>query len=138
MGRVTHTAKLTNVADALAVGLKLKQPDSIRSVQVEFLVDTGAAMVCLPLNIIEELGLLYDTETSVRTANGIVTRSVYSPVRVEMFGRHAITQVMENDDTTPPLIGYIALEIMDLQINPKEQALMPNPANNGKWLIDLF
>lgn len=35
-------------------------------------------------------------------------------------------------------IRYLPLEMMDLQINPKDQTLMPNPANNGKWVMDLL
>ncbi|MDW8467190.1 MAG: hypothetical protein RML35_13815 [Chloroherpetonaceae bacterium] len=40
------------------------------------------------------------------------------------------------DDGTPPLLGYLALEAMDLLIDAKEQKVIPNPANEGKWVID--
>lgn len=138
MGRIFQKASVVNAADILAVGMKLKSANEIRTAEIEFLVDTGAAMVCLPKPQIEHLGLLFEKAVTVRTANGIVERNSYSPVRVEMFDRHAIVEVLENDDLTPPLLGYIPLEIMDLQVNPKEQALLPNPAHNGKWLIDCY
>jgi clan AA aspartic protease len=138
MGRTLLKAHVTNVVDVLAVTTNSKQSSDVRAIDVEFLVDTGAAMLCLPSSIIKQLGLVQYNEATVHTANGIVQRHIYSPVRIEVLDRHATLDVMENDDDTLPLLGYIPLEMMDLQVNPKEQVVMPNPANNGKWLIDLF
>jgi predicted aspartyl protease len=136
MGRVTQHLKLTNALDALDVARKRIATSEVRSQELEMTVDTGAMMVCLPPAHIEQLGLIFNKLTSVRTANGIVERRVFSPVRIEIFGRDAIIEVLENDAETPPLLGYLALEVMDLQVNAKEQVLAPNPAYNGKWLID--
>jgi predicted aspartyl protease len=136
MGRVTQRVIITNAIDALDVVRGQIAMSDIRSTELEMIVDTGAAMVCLPPTIIQNLGLLYNETMSVRTANGIVERKVFSPVRVEAFGRNAIVEVLENDETTPPLLGYLALEKMDLHVSTKEQILTPNPAYNGKWLID--
>ncbi len=73
----------------------------------------------------------------VRTANGIVKRGVYSPVSITIFDRDANLNVVElPDDGTPPLLGYLALEAMDLLVDSKEQKLIVNPANDGKWVID--
>ncbi|MEW6097408.1 MAG: hypothetical protein AB1567_12955 [bacterium] len=47
-------------------------------------------------------------------------------------------QVMENDATTPPLIGYLVLETMDLVVNTKLQKITPNPEHDGKWIMDLY
>jgi predicted aspartyl protease len=136
MGRVTQHITIINAADLLAVGMKLKPSSEIRSIELEMIVDIGAMMVCLPPELVQQLGLLFDRWTSVRTANGIVERKIFSPVRIEAFERHAIIEVLENDEGTPPLLGYLALEVMDLQVSAKEQALMPNPINGGRWLVD--
>lgn len=45
---------------------------------------------------------------------------------------------MENDATTPPLIGYLVLENMDLVVNTKSQQVTPNPEHDGKWVMDLY
>jgi len=127
MGRTLLKAHVTNVVDVLAVTTNSKKSSDVPAIDVEFLVDTGAAMLCLPSSIIKQLGLVQYNEATVSTA-----------IRIEVLDRHATLDVMENDDDTPPLLGYIPLEMMDLQVNPKEQVVMPNPANNGKWLIDLF
>lgn len=46
--------------------------------------------------------------------------------------------VMENDATPPPLIGYLVLETMDLVVDTKSQKIMPNPEHDGKWVMDLY
>jgi hypothetical protein len=45
---------------------------------------------------------------------------------------------MENDETTPALIGYLVLEDLDLVADPSSKKLIPNPAHEGKWVVDLF
>jgi predicted aspartyl protease len=87
--------------------------------------------------MIQKLGLVKQKEKDVRTANGVVKRGIYSPVSITIFDRDANLDVMElPDDGTPPLLGYLALEAMDLLVDSKEQKLIVNPANDGKWVID--
>jgi hypothetical protein len=40
----------------------------------------------------------------------------------------------------PPyiILGYLALETLDLYVDPKGQKLTGNPATDGKMYIDLF
>jgi hypothetical protein len=52
MGRIEHHITLINAADILAVGMNLKPATEIRSVALDMLVDTGAAMVYLPAAMI--------------------------------------------------------------------------------------
>ena len=47
-------------------------------------------------------------------------------------------QVVENDMTTPPLIGYLVLETMDFVIDTKAQQLIGNPEHDGQWVVDLL
>lgn len=49
-------------------------------------------------------------------------------------GRNGITR----EEGILALVGYIALENLDLQIDPKKQALIPNPEHGGKMVMDLF
>ncbi|MCS7210545.1 MAG: retropepsin-like aspartic protease [Chloroherpetonaceae bacterium] len=137
MGRVKQTAFLQNSADLVQAQEGKLPIEKVRSLEVEFVVDTGAAYICLPKRMIEALGLVKQKEKDVRTANGIVKRSIFSPVNVKIFDRDTDLNVMElPDDGTPPLLGYLALEAMDLLIDAKEQKVIPNPANEGKWVID--
>ncbi|MGR3179458.1 MAG: retroviral-like aspartic protease family protein [Candidatus Anammoxibacter sp.] len=110
----------------------------IRSVEIEGLVDTGAAYLCLPPKVIEELGLLYSHSRNVTTANGRVERRIFSGAVIIIQGRDIEMQVMENDTTTPSLIGYLVLETMDLVVDTRSQKLIPNPEHDGKWVMDLY
>ena len=59
---------------ALAAG-KIKE-NKVRRADVELLVDTGAAMLCLTPKVIEALGLHKLHERQVITGNGIATLNV--------------------------------------------------------------
>lgn len=48
-------------------------------------------------------------------------------------------QVIENkDDNVPALIGYLVLESMDWEVDPKNQRIIGNPENEGKWIVDMY
>jgi clan AA aspartic protease len=105
---------------------------------VEAIVDTGAAFLCLPPDIIEKVGLLYSQTSEVRTANGNVKRRIFRAAEITIKGRSVTQSVMENDRNTPPLIGYLVLEEMDFVVDSKSQKISGNPENNGKWVMDLY
>jgi predicted aspartyl protease len=136
IGKILQKAQVTNAADLLAVEFGYAQLTQVRGTEVEFLVDTGAAMLCLPIDTIEGLGLKPQQERQVMTANGIAQRRVFSPVRLKVWDREANLDVMELPNGTPPLMGYLALETLDLYPNPKEQKLEGNPKYDGKMMID--
>ena len=138
MGKILQKATLLNAAQSLAAENGWYDKALIAQTDVEFLVDTGAAMVCLPIRIINKLDLKRSGERKAQTANGEVTRGIYSPVSLSILGREAIMEVMEVPNDTPPLLGYLALETLDLYPNPKLQILEGNPARDGKMVIDLL
>jgi len=37
-----------------------------------------------------------------------------------------------------PLLGYLALRVLDLYVDAKAQTLTGNPATDGKMFIDLY
>ena len=45
---------------------------------------------------------------------------------------------MENDESTPALVGYVVLETLDFVVDPKANKVIPNPAHEGKWMADLY
>ncbi len=139
MGKILQKGTVRNAGEVFAAESGLIAADAVRSVEVEFLVDTGAAMLCLPAAIIEELRLVKRKDVEVQTANGVAKRGVYSSVEVNILDRDTEIAVMELlDDGTPPLLGYLVLEALDLYPNPKAQTLVGNPATNGKWVVDLL
>ncbi len=138
MGKIIQKARLLNSADASqALAGKLSQ-SKVRHLEVELLVDTGAAVLCLTPSVIERLGLHKLHERDVITGNGLVKRAVYEPVRIHVRDREADLNVMEVPTGTPLLLGYLPLEALDLYPNPKKRVLEGNPQYDGKMVTDLL
>ena len=138
MGKIIQKAIIENSGDLAAVAEGLLPKNKIRKLEIEFLVDTGAAMICLPPSKIKALGLRPDHKRMVNTANGKVERTVFSPVKIHIFDRMSNIDVMDVPEDTPPLLGYLALESLDLYPNPVKQILEGNPKYDGKMIMDLF
>ncbi len=138
MGKTIEKVTVKNFGDILDHSKGVIKEDGIRTVEIEAVVDTGAAYLCLPPAIIEKLGLFYSHARGVNTANGKVKRRIFHGAVIVIQGRDIQMQVMENDATTPALIGYLVLEAMDFVVDPKSQKILPNPAHDGKWVIDLY
>ena len=138
MGKTVEKVIVKNFVDVALCSRGTLKEGEIRSVEIEGLVDTGAAYLCLPPKVIEELGLLYSHSRNVTTANGRVERRIFSGAVIIIQGRDIEMQVMENDTTTPSLIGYLVLETMDLVVDTRSQKLIPNPEHDGKWVMDLY
>lgn len=133
MGKILISLKVSNFGDILL------NKETIRSLEIEnALVDTGATILSLHKHQIDELGLKYVDKIKVRTANGPIERSVYGVARVEIMGREADFDVMEVPDDVPVLVGYIILEQLDFVPDPKQQKLIPNPAHDGEYALDMY
>jgi len=137
-GKIIQKARLLNTVDAGEALSGRRPARKIRQVEVELLVDTGAAMLCLTPKIIETLGLHKLHERDVITGNGLVKRAVYEPVRLQVQDREADMNVMEVPTGTPLLLGYLPLEALDLYPNPKKRVLEGNPQYDGKMVTDLL
>lgn len=139
MGRTSEKVLISNYDDIVLSNNGYIEPNQRRSVEIEAIVDTGAAYLCLPPNIIEELGLTYAFSKPVRTANESLELRIFYGAEITIKDRTIQMQVMENiDEKVPALIGYLVLETMDWVVDPNSQAIMGNPLNDGKWIIDMY
>ena len=126
MGKVVEKVKLTS----------LFEPE--KSVEVDAIIDTGATMVVLPMDIVEELGLKKMREVKVRYANNKVeTKSIYGVVNIELKGRSANLDVLVEEKGSQPLIGQVLLELLDLIVD-KTRNLLPNPASPEMSMMEIF
>ena len=127
MGKVVEKVKLTS----------LFEPE--KSVEVDAIIDTGATMVVLPMNIVEELGLRKMREVKVRYANNKVeTKPIYGVVNIELKGRSANLDVLVEEKDSQPLIGQVLLELLDLIVEPKTRKLIPNPASPEMPMMEIL
>ena len=105
MGKVVKKVKLTS----------LFEPE--KSVEVDAIIDTGATMLVLPQDVIEELSLRKIGERRVRYANNqIQIKPVYRGVILELKGRDGIFDVLGEVEGSEPLVGQIVLEALDLSL----------------------
>jgi predicted aspartyl protease len=109
-----------------------------RQVEIEALVDTGATRLCLKPSVIKALGLRKVDELQSQTTNGVRTRGVYDPVRLELLGRHGTFDVVDVDEHVPNLLGQVPLEVLDFVVDPKGRQLVANPAHGGIQMTEEY
>lgn len=127
MGKVTEKVKITNVFEPS------------KSIEIDALVNTGATMVVLPQDIVQQLGLRRVREVKVRYAdNRVEMKPVYRAVIMQILGREGTFDVIGEEENSQPLIGQVVLEVLDLVVDPRTRKLMPNPASPETPMIDIF
>jgi clan AA aspartic protease len=104
--------------------------DQIKRMKVSVLVDSGAYMLVindhikgqLDLPVLEEQTARLDDETEIRV-------EVAGPVEVRFENRSTTVRAMVFPGNAEPLLGVIAMEDMDVVVDPKQQRLIVNPEN---------
>lgn len=138
MGRIFQKAKVVSSADLVLAKAGQLRADQIRELDVNFLVDTGATMICLPTDMIRRLGLYQRGETEVDTGDGPKDKRIFSSIDLCVLDRSGIFDVMELPSGTTPLLGAVPLQILDLYPNPQKESLEGNPKHGGKRVLYLF
>lgn len=115
-------------------------PESQRGEDVECkaMVDTGAAELALPAEMIERLALKPLDTIRARTADG--GRHEYricGIVELEVQGRKCQVRAIELPRGTQPLLGAAPLEAMDWHVAPQQKRLLPNPESPDKPMLPL-
>jgi len=107
-------------------------------IECEALVDSGAAELCLPAELIEQLKLEETGKVQVYTADGgRHTYRVFGIVDLSVQGRSCQVRAIELPRGTKPLLGALPLEEMDWHVSPKEKKLVPSPESPDEPLIPL-
>ena len=109
-----------------------------QDVSCDALVDSGAAELSLPANLVEQLKLENLGKVRVYTADGGEHEyRVMGIAEVEVEGRICQVRVIELPRGAEPLLGAVPLEEMDWHISPIEKKLMPNPRSPERPLLPL-
>jgi len=128
MGKVVTTLTITNRADEVVVSRGFQPPDTIRSVILDnVLVDTGATTLCLPTNIIEQLGLSLLKEVDVEMASGIGKARIFRDATIRLGDREGTFECLELPGGKNPLLGVIPLESLGIEIDLANQKLVTLP-----------
>ena len=127
MGKVVEKIKVINVFE----------PE--RAIEIEAVIDTGATMLVLPQNVIDELRLKKMREVKVRYANNKTEiKSIYGIVTLEMCGRAGEFNVLAEPEGAQPLVGQIVLEQLDLIVDPSTRKVIPNPRSPEMPMVEVL
>ena len=128
MGKVTTPLTIINRADQIRAQDGTIAVEQVRSVQLpEVLVDTGATTLCLPAEMIAQLGLERLKEVEVSTAMGIGKARIYRDATLVLCGREGTFECLELPGGRDPLLGVIPLEMLGLEPDLKNQTLRVLP-----------
>jgi len=128
MGLVYAEIELINSGDLEMVRRNLMDPDEVKRMHVNMLVDSGSIYMCINENIQEQLQLPVLEQRKGQLANGhIVEYDVVGPLEVRFKNRRCSVNAMVLPGDNEPLLGAIPLEDMDVIIHPQRQELVVNP-----------
>ena len=130
VSKVTTTIAIANHIDQILAERGFIPEEQIRSITLhDVLVDTGATRLCLPRNIILDLGLPLQGEVDVKIATGIVTASIYKELHIVVEGREGLFNCIELPEDSDPLLGLIPLEDLGLEPDLTLQKLRVLPVS---------
>jgi clan AA aspartic protease len=128
MGEVRTKVRLLNVADASAAAAGKLNPDQVRWIEADALVDTGAVRSCVPAPLLHQLGVQPYDQQMVEYADGRKESvALADGVRFEILNRRSSDDALVLGDEV--LIGQTLLEKMDLLVDCVNRRLIPNPAH---------
>jgi len=95
------------------------------SVELEFLIDTGAIYSVVPAAVLENLGVVRLERHDFTLADGTHRAYDVGEASFELAGRARTSQVVFGPAGVTPLLGAFALESLGLMINPVTRELLP-------------
>jgi clan AA aspartic protease len=114
-------------------------PDRVRSMELDALVDTGATLLALPEEAVDKLGLRQLDWRKVRLADGNVREiALVGDLQLEILGRTMTCDALVMPAGSMALIGQIQLEALDLIVDAKSREARVNPASPDMPLLDLL
>lgn len=134
MGEVRTHVTIRNAGDEAMRRRGLLPEDQVRRVSVEAIVDTGAVRSCIPVDLMEQLGLETLRHINAQTANGQVdsvplTEAAY----IDILGRIATESFLVLGGEV--LLGQTALESTDLLVDCNRQRVITNPDHPNSAII---
>ena len=94
-------------------------------VELEALVDTGAAYTALPTNVLSQMGVEQEDIRRFELADNQIVEYPVGQIRVRLDGRELVTLAVFAPADTTPLLGATTLETFGLGVDPVGQKLIP-------------
>jgi clan AA aspartic protease len=125
MGMVYTEITLKNVLDEGKVRTGLIKAEDIRTATVTAVVDTGSMNLVITEELRQKLGLDLREAKTARVANGQrIACQMTDAVEVHWKNRDTVLHAMVIPGAEVVLLGALALEGMDLMVNPVTQEVV--------------
>ena len=96
-----------------------------KSVELDFLIDSGATYTLLPKSVWEDIGLKPKRTVNFILADGTkITRNV-SECEIEILGLSGHTPIIMGESDESPLLGAVTLEEMGFVLDPFKREIKP-------------
>lgn len=139
MGRIITTLVITNRLDEGISERGLMAQNEVRSITLNnVLVDTGATTLCLPSNIIEQLGLEILKTVDVETATGISQARIFQDAKISLLDREGTFECLELPGGQRPLLGVIPLEALGIELDLQNQILKVLPISPTQTYLTIL
>ena len=128
MGLVFAEIELVSGDDLVLNRRRYILEDKIRRCMVRAMVDSGATMLEIPIDVSKQINLPKIRQIESELADGSVGfYDVVGPVEVRFSNRQTSVEALVIPGTTKTLLGAIPMEGMDVLIDPKRERLLVNP-----------
>ena len=128
MGDIIVEVQLENTGDRAVFERGLIPEWEIRTCRLLALVDTGAVMIMLPQNVVDELGLRVRRTATVTYADERKEeRPVAGPLTIKIGNRFMSADCVVGLPLCEALIGQVVMEELDLIADCAQQTLTPRP-----------
>ncbi len=138
VGHVRATIMVTNRTDRALVERGLMDASEVRTTTLDdVMVDTGATLLALPIDIIERLGLAVGREVIARTAAGPRTIRQFRDVELTVMGRTGTFDCLEVPQGSSCLLGVTPMEVLGIEpdIHNHTLRLLPEGPDDSHILL---
>ncbi len=104
----------------------------------DVLVDTGAMTLCLPIDVIRDLGLSLLRTVPVTTATRVEEAGVYEDAKVTIEGRTGSFDCIALPEGSPALLGVVPLEWLGLEPDLVHEQLRVLPASGRDTYLFIY
>ncbi|MBW4615933.1 MAG: aspartyl protease [Desmonostoc vinosum HA7617-LM4] len=139
MGQVIVTLTVTNRIDQVLAQRGFISLEEVRYCSLnDVLVDTGATLLCLPANIISQLGLVPGGEANVETAAGVKQGRIFRDVELCIGERRGTFDCLELTEVPYALLGVTPMEVLGLEPDLKNRQLRVLPMNSEQTYLSIL
>ena len=138
MGEIVVPIELENQEDRALAERGYLEESEVRHVRIDAVADTGAMMLALPEDVVDELGLSEAGSISARYADGRrEPLPVAGPLTIQIGDRSMPTNCIVVPSGADALIGQVVMEFLDLIADCTHQTLTPRPESPDRPLVRL-